>query len=85
MPVNVVDGRFKRFILDNEEEGIYERYDVQVLEKDPEPWVEIYRVVEDGEEVLKDAIITAPVSDVIEFFEKISSYIKSVCNGPIRV
>jgi hypothetical protein len=79
MPTEVFSGNFRRFLLDIEEDEIFLKFDVHILEKEPEPWVEIYRMGDGTEtDFVKVPIITAPASEVAELLEKILSYIKSV-------
>ena len=80
MPTHIVDGRFRRFILDYEEDEVWTKLDVIVLnrDEDPEPWIEIYQVVEgDTHEITKIPVVTAPAIDVVEFFDKIMDFIKN--------
>jgi len=84
MPTQVVGTRSRRFILELNDEGdeIFEKYDVIILEKDPEPWVEIYRLKYVGEEeFVKEPVVTAPASEVAELLEKILSFIKTPETG----
>lgn len=79
MPTEVVPGSFRRFLLDIEEEEVFNKYDVHILERSPEPWVEIYmsKGGEDEGEFIKEPVITGAVSEVVELLEKMLSYIKS--------